>query len=126
MNFGDAVKEHKSGNDMYREIQPDLFWSKAEYRLVFTMEDTKLLVNTAIPFNLTDTTATDWAIVEDKKVFNLSDEVVNWNDHKGYYEGDIQQFITEIENTVFKDVETGLDYRCMIDAMKRIAGERFK
>ena len=71
MNFEDAVKLHKSGKDVYRESEPDINWCKNSMALCWTNPSD----DTPISFTTDDTTATDWAVFEEKKVFNLSDKV---------------------------------------------------
>ena len=119
MNFEDAVESHKSGNDMYRKTRSHLFWAEGDSILRFTMI---AFPDEYVYFNLTDTTATDWAAVEEK-VKTLSDKIADWNGCDVYYETDIQQFITEI---IKKCTEDGIDVWEVNGYIKKCAGDRFK
>ena len=130
MNFGDAVKEHDKGNDVYRESDTDWFWSGNDVLLCWTNNSR----NMTRYFKDSDINATDWAVVEDKKVFCLSDKLkkmVDITDESGQIVlsceiDDLQQFITEIKDIIHEEFSRYNIINGVFVRIDKTAGDRFK
>ncbi|MCK5281830.1 MAG: hypothetical protein KAK00_00310 [Nanoarchaeota archaeon] len=122
MKFEDAEKEHDKGKDVYLKYDPDWFWLGSDVFMCLTNKSrnrTKCITDS-------DRRSTDWAVVEEKKVFNLSDTVKDMKGLEAYYEYDIQQFITEIKKIV---ADRHCKDKIISETLNKIdecAGERFK
>ena len=105
MNFEEAVRLHKSGNNLYRKSKPDMIWRHMIGSFCFFQ---KYIEDIRFYFDIEDYDAPDWALYVDYKLFNLSDKLkkmVDIGDESGQIVlsceiDDIKEFINELKESL--------------------------